>query len=166
MHGVEVFIGLGSNLQGPQAQVTAGLKALAELPGYTALAASALFQTAPVGMLDQPSFINAVAHGRFRGRPEDLLAGLQAIEQGAGRVRKERWGPRTLDLDILLFADEVVDRENLKIPHPEIPHRAFVLVPLAELAPDLVLPVWQATPVQLLARMPGELLARQKVVKL
>lgn len=164
--GNEVFIGLGSNLNDPQAQVEQGLAALAGIKGYTPLAASSMYLTAPVGPADQPSFINAVAKGRYAKGPHDLLADLQAIENKSGRVRDIRWGPRTLDLDILVFGDLVLDEPGLTLPHPEMWQRAFVLIPLAEIASDLILPRWKRTSVELVSRLPGTVLAQQKVVKL
>ncbi len=163
--GAEVYIGLGSNLADPRRQVLRGIKQLAGLKGYTPLASSSLYQTAPVGKTDQPAFINAVASGRYSAGPRELLAGLQEIEKLAGRVRLQKWGPRTLDLDILVFGDLVLEEAGLSLPHPHMWQRAFVLIPLAEVAPGLVIPRWDMTAAQLLQRMEPDMLAKQKVVK-
>lgn len=163
--GVAVFIGLGSNLDDPHRQVQQGLEQLGRLPGYSPVASSSLYRTAPVGKTDQPTFYNAVASGSYNAGPRDLLAGLQEIEKKAGRVRQEKWGPRTLDLDLLVFGDRIIDEPGLQVPHPEMANRAFVLVPLAEVAPHLKVPRWQMTAAQLLARLSPSLLAGQKVVK-
>lgn len=161
----EVFISLGSNLGDSRAYLRAGLMGLRGLEGYQHLGESACYRTAPVGKLDQPAFFNAVAHGRYQGTPQGLLAGLQAIEAAQGRQRLEHWGPRTLDLDLLLFGGLVLEEPDLRLPHPEMWRRAFVLVPLLELAPALVLPVWGKTPGQLLDAMPQAERGLQEVEK-
>ena len=165
MKGAEVYIGLGSNLGDPRANLRAGLRGLGGLAGYEPLGLSSPYVTAPVGPVEQPPFWNAVARGRWRAGALDLLAGLLALEAAQGRVRKERWGPRTLDLDLLLFGDEVIDLPQLQTPHPRMRGRAFVLVPLAELAPELVLPRWGKTAAGLLAALPGAERRSQKVEK-
>lgn len=151
--GTEVFIGLGANLGDAKANLKAGLEGLAALEGYEPLALSSLYVTAPVGPVEQPPFLNAVAQGRYQGGALDLLRGLQRIEARQGRERKVHWGPRTLDLDILLFGSELIDLPELKVPHPEMWQRAFVLVPLMELAPELQLPRWHKTAGQLYEAM-------------
>ncbi len=153
---VEVFIGLGANLGDAKAHLQAGLDGLAAIPQYEPLAVSSLYLTAPVGPVEQPPFLNAVAHGGYRGEALDLLNSLQRIEAGQGRQRLEHWGPRTLDLDLLIFGREIIDLPKLKVPHPEMWHRAFVLVPLMEIAPQLKLPCWQKTAGQLYEAMTPE----------
>ena len=150
---MEVFIGLGSNLGDARAHLRAGRQGLETLAGCRSLAVSSLYHTAPVGVTDQPAFLNAVVRGMFGGEPLELLDALLAIEAGQGRQRRLRWGPRTLDLDLLLFGDQVIDSDRLTTPHPEMHRRVFVLAPLMELAPELVLPVWGQTAAQLLARL-------------
>jgi len=137
----KVYIGLGSNLADPQAQVEHGLRALAALPETRLLRRSRLYRSAPWGKLDQPEFVNAAAVVETTLTPRGLLDHLLAIERGAGRQRDgQRWGPRVLDLDVLLYAARVIDEPGLRLPHPHLAERAFVLLPLAEIAPDLQVP--------------------------
>lgn len=137
----EAFIALGSNLGDAHAQVLAAFDVLAQLPGTRLLARSPLYLTPPWGVLEQPPFINAVAHIDTSLPPHELLDALLAIERAAGRVRDgERWGPRTLDLDVLHLDGVVQSDERLSLPHPRIHERAFVLLPLHDLAPGLQLP--------------------------
>ncbi|MGE8500460.1 MAG: 2-amino-4-hydroxy-6-hydroxymethyldihydropteridine diphosphokinase [Pseudomonas sp.] len=136
-----VYIGLGSNLAEPLEQLQAALAALAALPQTQLAATSSFYASDPLGPADQPRYVNAVAALDTELQPLELLDALQAIEQNQGRVRKaERWGPRTLDLDILLFGERLLDEPRLKVPHYHMQARAFVLYPLAELAPTLRLP--------------------------
>lgn len=135
-----VWIGLGSNLDDPAGQVRAGLTALAGLPDSRPGPVSDLFRSAPVGVTDQPDFCNAVAGLDTDLEPLALLEALQAIEQAAGRRRTRRWGPRTLDLDILVYGDRRIDLPTLTVPHPRLAERAFVLVPLVSVAPNLDIP--------------------------
>lgn len=134
------WIGLGSNLDDPLTQVRTALKELAELPETTLAAHSSLYRSDPVGPPGQPDYINAVAALDTRLEPEPLLDALQAIEQAHHRVRKVHWGPRTLDLDLLLYGGEVISTDRLSVPHPFMTERNFVLWPLAELEPGLILP--------------------------
>ncbi|MCC6074205.1 2-amino-4-hydroxy-6-hydroxymethyldihydropteridine diphosphokinase [Pseudomonas sp. GCM10022188] len=140
-----VYIGLGSNLAEPRRQLEAALAALARLPHCRLVAVSSLYASDPLGPPDQPRYVNAAAALDCELAPLELLDALQAIELEQGRERKaERWGPRTLDLDILLFGDLQLDEERLTVPHYHMHARAFVLYPLAEIAPDLRLPDGQA----------------------
>lgn len=137
----EAFIALGSNLGDARGQVLSAFDALSCLPRTRLLERSPLFLTPPWGVLDQPAFINAVARIDTTLSPHDLLDALLGIERAAGRVRDgERWGPRTLDLDVLHVDGVVLSDERLTLPHPRIADRAFVLLPLHALAPDLQLP--------------------------
>lgn len=131
------YVALGSNLEQPAEQIRAALAALAALAGTSVLAHSSLYLTTPVGYLDQPDFINAVAQLETSLSPHDLLAALMQIEAGFGRERSFRNAPRVLDLDILLYQGTVLDDPQLMLPHPRMHQRAFVMVPLAEIAPDL-----------------------------
>ncbi|ATJ81181.1 2-amino-4-hydroxy-6-hydroxymethyldihydropteridine diphosphokinase [Halomonas beimenensis] len=134
------WIGLGSNLDGPHEHVERALDELDALPLTRRRQASRRYASRPVGPADQADFVNAVAELETRLSPLALLDQLQALEQRHGRVRGRRWGPRTLDLDLLLFDERRMATPRLILPHPEMTRRAFVLVPLAELAPELSLP--------------------------
>lgn len=138
---ISAFLGLGSNLQSPRAQLQRCIDALAQLPGTQLMAVSPFYGSAAVGPGTQPDYVNAVAQIETALAPQDLLTALQHIEQEQGRERgPERWLPRTLDLDILLYGDQVVNLPHLHIPHPRMHERNFVLLPLFDLAPDLALP--------------------------
>lgn len=141
---VSAFVGLGSNLGDGIATLRGALQALDALPGTRLERASRLYRTAAWGVTDQPDFINAVAMLRTSRPPRQLLSDLLDVERRAGRNRRadgsDRWGPRTLDLDLLLYGDAVIDEPGLHVPHPRLHERAFVLVPLAEIAPDLSIP--------------------------
>lgn len=138
-----VYVALGSNLLDPQCQLRAGVEALARLPQTQLLACSSFYASAPVGYADQPDFVNAVAAISTGLQPRELLDALLAIERAQGRVREAPYvvnGPRTLDLDIALYGERVIHEPGLSIPHPRMAERAFVLAPLAEIAPDAVVP--------------------------
>ena len=137
----DAYIGIGSNLDDPERQVRSAIADLAHLPESRLLRASRLFRTAPWGRTDQPAFINAAAVVATRLSPRALLDALLAIERAHGRHRDgTRWGPRVLDLDILLFGDMRIAEPGLDVPHPHLAERAFVLLPLADLAPGLFVP--------------------------
>lgn len=129
-----IYIGMGSNLAEPAEQLRSAVQALAQLPETQLAGVSAFYQSDSL-LPGQPRYTNAVAALDSYLAPLDLLDALQAIETGQGRERLERWGPRTLDLDILLFGDRLIDEPRLKVPHYHMQARAFVLYPLAELAP-------------------------------
>lgn len=137
---VSVFIGLGSNLGDPVAQIRSALSTLASMLETRLVQHSSLYRNPPVGYLDQPEFVNAVAEIRTRLAPRDLLDQLLALERNQGRTRDFANAPRTIDLDILLYGGHVVNEPGLTIPHPRMLERAFVLVPLAEIAPGAVVP--------------------------
>lgn len=138
---VDAFIGVGSNLEAPDEQVERAFAAMASLPGTAVVAHSSLYRSAPMGRADQPDFVNAVVRLSTQLAPHALLDELQRIEHEAGRVRTgERWGPRTLDLDILVYGEQRIDDARLTVPHPGTAQREFAIVPLAELAPELVIP--------------------------
>ncbi len=134
------YVGVGSNLGDPAARVRAAFGALAGLPQTQLIATSRLYRTAPFGPVPQGDFINAVAGLLTQLGAEDLLRQLRAIETAAGRVREQRWGPRTLDLDLLVYGDQRIDTPDLTVPHPGIAERGFVLAPLLDLAPTLEIP--------------------------
>lgn len=133
-----VYIGMGSNLEAPAEQLREALKALGQLP-LTSLSGVSSFYVSDSLLPGQPRYTNAVAALDTALEPLALLDALQTIENGQGRERLERWGPRTLDLDILLFGDRLIDEPRLKVPHYHMQARAFVLYPLAELAPGITL---------------------------
>lgn len=136
-----VYVALGSNLAEPREQIQAALDAFERLPETRLVAVSPLYISDPLGPADQPRFVNGVAALDTNLAPLDLLDALQAIELEQGRVRDLRWGPRTLDLDILLFGEQLLDLPRLKVPHYHMQARAFVLYPLADLAPTCACPM-------------------------
>jgi 2-amino-4-hydroxy-6-hydroxymethyldihydropteridine diphosphokinase len=139
---VRAYIGLGGNLGDVSATLERAFAALDALPRTRLTARSSIYRSPAWGMTDQPAFLNAVAALDTGLEPAALLAELLRIERAAGRERigAMRWGPRTLDLDLLLYADAVIDQPGLRVPHPHLHERAFVLLPLAEIAPDATVP--------------------------
>lgn len=131
------FVALGSNLESPAQQVRLAISALDQLPSTRVVQASSLYQTPPWGVLDQPDFVNAVAELETALTPHDLLSELQRLEEAAGRVRARRFGPRVLDLDLLWHGQGAIETPLLTLPHPRMHERAFVMLPLAEIAPGL-----------------------------
>nr|WP_321275191.1 2-amino-4-hydroxy-6-hydroxymethyldihydropteridine diphosphokinase [uncultured Vibrio sp.] len=138
---ITAYIAVGSNLADPVSQAKQAIEALKTLPESKFVKSSQLYSSTPMGPQNQPDYINAVVAIETNLTPLQLLDRTQAIEQEQGRVRKdERWGPRTLDLDIVLYGNEVINSERLTIPHYGMKEREFVLYPLAEIAPSLQLP--------------------------
>lgn len=136
-----VYIGLGSNLATPKTQITTARQAIVALAGVAEYAFSSLYSSPPLGSQSQPDYINAVIAIETRLSAKKLLHKLQQIELDHGRVRKnERWGARTLDLDILLYGQQIINQTNLIVPHYALTERAFVLYPLYEIAPVLKVP--------------------------
>lgn len=135
-----VFIGLGSNLNNPVQQIKQAVLHLAEIPNTRLDSVSSIYASKPMGPEDQPDFMNAAALLTTRQKPLELLQELKAIEAHQQRIRTRHWGPRTIDLDILLFGEDVIDLPELRIPHPGLTQRSFVLHPLFEIAPALILP--------------------------
>jgi 2-amino-4-hydroxy-6-hydroxymethyldihydropteridine diphosphokinase len=134
------YIALGSNLNHPISQLQTAIVALKQIAHSRIISVSRFYQTAAVGFIDQPDFINAVACLETTLSAQALLLALQKIENAQGRIRQQKNGPRTLDLDILLYGNETITEPKLTIPHPRMYERAFVLIPLLEIAPNLVLP--------------------------
>lgn len=153
------FIGLGANLGDPRAQLRAALQALDAIPSTRVTAQSSLYRSAPVGYHTQPEFLNAVARIETMLTPRALLETLHTIEDSAGRSRSFANAPRTLDLDLLLYADRAIGEPGLKVPHPRMHLRAFVLLPLAEIAPDIEIP-GQGAIAPLLAACAGQTIRR------
>mgnify|MGYP006272632765 CR=1 FL=1 len=145
-------IALGSNLGDCHATVNGALEALHRSPGIRVLARSSWYRSAPVGP-PQPDYLNGCAVLAVGLQAEALLDQLQAIEHAFGRVRAERWGPRSLDLDLIFLDDQILDTPHLQLPHPRLRERAFVLMPLAEIAPDWPDPITGLTVAELAARV-------------
>lgn len=150
------YIGVGSNLGDKAANCRDAAGRMARTRGCTLRARSGLYRTEPVGVTDQDWYLNGVVVLETELDAGELLERLLAIERDMGRVRRGKWGPRCIDLDILLFGSQVVDLGNLRVPHPHMHLRRFVLVPMSELAPDLHHPVLGKTMSQLLGDLPGE----------
>jgi len=150
---MKVYVGLGSNLGERESMIRLALEDLSRLPETQLVRASSLYDTEPVGEVDQPNFLNAVAQLETGLSPRQLMWNLRLIEKRLGRVRTRRWGPRTMDLDLLFYGDEVIEDPDLRVPHPELAARSFVLVPLLELDPLLVHPVTRETLLHLLSRL-------------
>lgn len=155
----DAFIGLGSNLQEPTAQLAGAVVRLAALPETELVAQSPFYRSKPVGPQDQPDFVNGAVWLRTSLSPIALLDHLQAIEQAHSRQRLQRWGPRTLDLDLLIYGHQTIDHPRLTVPHPELEQRDFVLQPLRDMNPELTLPDG-ARIADLLVRCPDNRLRR------
>ncbi|MGG5835653.1 2-amino-4-hydroxy-6-hydroxymethyldihydropteridine diphosphokinase [Huaxiibacter chinensis] len=139
------YIAIGSNLSAPLEQVNAALQALAEIPQSRMVAVSAFYRTPPLGPQDQPDYLNAAVALETALDAESLLDNTQRIELQQGRERKaERWGPRTLDLDIMLFGDAIIHTERLTVPHYDMKNRGFMLWPLIEIAPQFTFPTGES----------------------
>lgn len=139
-HQQTCYIGLGSNIESPKRQILTALKSLASLDGVCFVQSSSLYSSKPHGPQDQPDFINAVAEIKTTLSPLSLLDALQEIEKAHKRVKLRHWGERSIDLDILLYANQTISDERLCIPHSHMLEREFVLIPLMEIAPTLCLP--------------------------
>ena len=140
MNGSRVFVGLGSNVGDRLSFLKAAVSALRVTPGVDVTRTSSVYETDPVGVEDQPMFLNAVAELRTDVAPGELLARLKQIEAEVGRTAGEPWGPREIDLDLLLYGDEIISDGDLDVPHPEMAHRGFVLVPLLEIDREISIP--------------------------
>ena len=139
-NAITCYLGLGSNLGDRRGNLAEALQRLANHRQVEIVQTSSIYETAPVGPQDQPDFFNQVTQAEMTCSARQLLMAVQEIERGMGRVRSRRWGPRNIDIDILLYGDQTIDQPDLKLPHPQMLNRQFVLVPLAEIAPDLILP--------------------------
>ncbi len=140
-HWYPAYVGLGSNLQSPGRQIEDAFGLLEQIADSLLVRRSSIYRSAPFGGVEQPDFINAAASLLTRLPPMELLRELQAIENQQGRERGDvRWGPRTLDLDLLVYSDRTLNEPDLTVPHPGIAERNFVLLPLREIAPGLVIP--------------------------
>ena len=150
------FIGAGANLGEPVRQIRQALDELEKSPGVGLLGTSSLYRTQPMGPIAQPPFVNAVFSLECGMSPQDLLALLLSVEEKMGRIRRERWGPRVIDLDLLFFDEAIISEQGLEVPHPRLHERRFVLTPLVEIAPDVVHPVLKKSAFDLLAALPAE----------
>ena len=152
---IEAFIGLGSNLGDRLGNLGLAVDRLAREPGFSFRRVSLAYETEPIGP-PQPRYLNAVAQAGTLLSPRATLQKLHAIEEALGRVRRERWGSREIDLDLLLFGDRILNETGLVLPHPLLHARAFALVPLAEIAPLVIHPGTRRTAAELLAALPPE----------
>jgi len=150
---VVAYVGLGANLGDPRLQLQEALARLADSEEIEVVKVSSFYLNPPMGPPDQPWYINAVAQVRTRLTPEELLRVLHRVEQEMGRFRQERWGPRLIDLDLLLYDGEILLGPDLRLPHPEMQHRSFVMVPLVEVAPQAWHPALKKTAAELLAEL-------------
>ncbi len=150
------FIGAGANLGEPVRQIRQAIDALQKIPGVGLLGASSFYRTQPMGPIAQPPFVNAVFSLECGISAQELLALLLSVEEKMGRIRRERWGPRVIDLDLLFFDEAIISEQGLEVPHPRLHERRFVLTPLVEIAPDVVHPVLKKSAFDLLAALPAE----------
>lgn len=154
--GKVAYIGLGSNIGDRAANLKRALDRLKARQGLKVKKASSLYEAEPVGLKGQPWYLNAVVEVETSLSPEGLFKVCQEIETEMGRRRETRWGPRVIDLDILLYGNNIIDEEDLKIPHPRMHTRRFVLVPLAEIAPEAIHPAFKKTVSSLLGELKDE----------
>lgn len=159
---VRAGVGIGSNLDDPVARVRAGMAALAQLPHTRLIVCSSLYRSAPVGLADQPDFINGVCMLETGLDARTLMTAMLGIEATHHRVRTLPGGPRTLDLDLLWYGDRICDEPGLTVPHPRLHERAFVLLPLAEIAPDMRVP-GRGLVVELIATLPPQRIERLEI---
>ena len=157
------YIAIGANLGDRAAHFQRARECIAALPATRLVAVSSVYETQPVGPVDQGPFYNAVARVRTDLEPRALLEALLTIEREEGRQRGEKWGPRTLDLDLLMFGDRVIEQPQLNVPHPRMSERAFVLRPLREIAPHLLHPRADQTIEALFDQLPAEPMRRVKM---
>jgi 2-amino-4-hydroxy-6-hydroxymethyldihydropteridine diphosphokinase len=156
MKSQPIFLSLGSNLGNRETYLQHALNRLHEHPQITLTQLSSIYETEPVGNVDQDSFLNMVVRGETSLSPEQFLHVTQHVEQDLGRRREIYWGPRTIDIDILLYNNKRIDTEKLVIPHPRMTERAFVLIPLAEIAPSSIIPGVEKNILELVDLVQGE----------
>jgi 2-amino-4-hydroxy-6-hydroxymethyldihydropteridine diphosphokinase len=156
IQNARIFISLGANLGDPVAQIEDAIHRLSKREGFRISKLSSFFLTEPVGPINQPQYVNAVAELWSRLSPQEVLAGLLGVESDMGRERAVRWGPRRIDLDLLIYSGQICDEPGLKVPHPRMHERRFVLEPLAELASELSHPRYDQTIRELLDALPED----------
>jgi len=161
MNDERIFLGLGSNLGDREDYLKRARAGLLETRIISLIATSSIYETAPVGVTEQPVFLNQVIEVRSSLAPEALLAEILAIEKSLGRERKERWGPRTIDIDMLCYGSRQIRSVRVTVPHPEAHRRRFVLTPWAEIAPEFVVVPFGVTVAKLLANCPDDAPVRQ-----
>lgn len=149
------YIGIGSNMDNPLEQCRKAIGLIAASPDLTLSQSSSFYKTEPVGITDQDWFVNAVVSAETMLSPSDLLNTLLGIEQQMGRTRQLKWGPRVIDLDLLFYDDSILESPGLKVPHPEIQNRRFILAPMNEITGELVHPVLKKSISKLLAELPA-----------
>ncbi|HYJ32371.1 MAG TPA: 2-amino-4-hydroxy-6-hydroxymethyldihydropteridine diphosphokinase [Candidatus Binatia bacterium] len=149
-----VYVGIGSNLGDREFLIRKAVESLRQLPQTNVSGVSSLYDTEPVGETEQPPFLNAVAWIETELSPRELLWQMLLIEKRMGRVRSKRWGPRSIDLDLLFYDDELIEEPDLQVPHPEAHRRAFVLYPLLELDPNFRHPVTGETVRRMIQKLP------------
>jgi 2-amino-4-hydroxy-6-hydroxymethyldihydropteridine diphosphokinase len=145
MKSVTAYLGLGSNLNNKKQNLSNAITALRKISGISVLKISRFYQTKPIGITNQPDFLNAVVKIRTSLSPNELITLLLSIEKEQGRIRARKWGPRIIDIDLLLYNHAVIKSRNLIVPHPRLHERYFVLKPLAEIAPNAVHPILKKT---------------------
>jgi 2-amino-4-hydroxy-6-hydroxymethyldihydropteridine diphosphokinase len=164
MHNI--FIGMGSNIGDRRGYIQAALEKISKVPSTIVVKRSSVYETEPVGKKNQPDFLNLVAEIDTNLKPEDLLAELKSVEKMLGRTGIERWGPREIDIDILYFGSQIVRADEFEIPHAEVAKRRFVLVPLAEIAPNFKDPLRNKSMADLLNECPDSSRVRKTEIAL
>ncbi|SFJ36154.1 2-amino-4-hydroxy-6-hydroxymethyldihydropteridine diphosphokinase [Thermoflavimicrobium dichotomicum] len=163
---ITAYLGLGTNLGDRVASLEQAIGMLKQTPGISVQRISSVYETSPVGYLEQPPFYNLAMEILTTLPPRDLLGRILEVERKLHRVRTVRWGPRTIDIDILLYGDQIVNEEGLQIPHPRMTERAFVLVPLYEIAGNILIPGKQQTVKYWLAQLPKDQEIQQTEIRL
>jgi len=160
MKDERIFLGLGSNLGDREGYLGKARAGLIQTKRISLIAVSSIYETAPVGVIDQPAFLNQVIEVRSELLPEEVLDKALEVEQALGRERRQRWGPRTIDIDLLGYGQRIIQSERLTLPHPEVHRRRFVLTPWAEIALEFFLAPFKKTVGELLVKCPDKSMVR------